>query len=478
MNDGDETLTLLVTTATPVLVADLGQWLTQARDWQRKDNLVEAQALCQRILIIQPNHVETLNLLGGVLQQRGQGTQAEQTIRQAIRIAPADAATYASLGAVLAAQHRHQEAVAPFAHAIRLRPGDEETRIALGAVFRALKRLPEAIAVWRQASVSRPHDPDLHYRLGSVLAEWGRDEEAIVELAAAYQGNPAHDPTITLLATLLHNHSRIEEARNLIGVVVFQRVQRGGAEKALALLQHWQSLMPDDPIIQHRLAAWFGQEVPMRANDAYVTDLFDRYADSFDEALARLAYRVPALIAEQLAEVAGTPAGQWRALDAGCGTGLCGSLLRPWARHLTGVDLSRGMLEKARERGCYDELVVAELTLFLTERPASYDLIASADTLIYFGNLESMFNAAAHALRPGGWLAFTVEQATDDTAPDGFRLNQSSRYSHTAGYVQRTLTAAGLPLRAMTTVTLRLEAGEPVIGYAVLAQRPGEDAAA
>ena len=58
----------------------INSWLLQARDRQRQGNLVEAQALCQQILTIQPNHVETLNLLGMLLQQRGQWTQAEQTI--------------------------------------------------------------------------------------------------------------------------------------------------------------------------------------------------------------------------------------------------------------------------------------------------------------------------------------------------------------------------------------------------------------
>ena len=42
-------------------------------------------------------------------------------------------------------------------------------------------------------------------------------------------------------------------------------------------------------------------------------------------------------------------------LDAGCGTGLCGPLLKPWARRLVGVDLSGGMLEKARALQLYDE---------------------------------------------------------------------------------------------------------------------------
>jgi predicted TPR repeat methyltransferase len=44
-----------------------------------------------------------------------------------------------------------------------------------------------------------------------------------------------------------------------------------------------------------------------------------------------------------------------------------GPLLRPHVRqHLSGIDLSSGMLDKARERGCYDELAVAELVEHLT----------------------------------------------------------------------------------------------------------------
>ena len=116
-----------------------------------------------------------------------------------------------------------------------------------------------------------------------------------------------------------------------------------------------------------------------------------------------------------------------------------------------------------------DELTVAELTAFLSERPASYDLIASADTLVYFGDLEPVLTAAATALRPGGWLAFTVEQAEDEATPAGFRLNRSGRYSHTAQYVQQLLAGAGLTLAAFNLVTLRMEQGQPVAGLLAVA---------
>lgn len=442
--------------------------LSRAREWLRRGNLVEAQTLCRQILAIQPHHVETLLLLGTLLQQRRQWVQAEQMIRQAIRATPINAIAQLSLGRILAAQNRHDEAITALKHAIQLQPGDATARIALGKVLRALGRLPEAVTVWQQASALRPTDAQIHYLLGAVLAELNRDEEALATLYIAHRSYPDHDAALTLLVTVLHRQGRIEEAQNLISAAVFAR---GGMEKSLALLQHWQSLMPDDPITQHRLSAWSGQKTPERAADAYVTDLFDRYADSFDQDLGRLEYRAPAAVATQLAEILPAPTGQWQVLDAGCGTGLCGPLLRPWAHHLTGVDLSPRMVAKAQERGCYDELVIAELTAFLNKWPLRYELITLVDTLIYFGDLAPVLTATAHALQPGGWLAFTVEQAPDEQTPT-FRLNRSGRYSHTADYVQRTLAAAGLPAPRITGVVLRQEENTPVNGYVVLAQRP------
>ena len=51
------------------------------------------------------------------------------------------------------------------------------------------------------------------------------------------------------------------------------------------------------------------------------------------------------------------PSKQLDVLDAGCGTGLCGPLLAPYARRLIGVDLSEGMLALAKEKHVYDALI-------------------------------------------------------------------------------------------------------------------------
>ena len=109
-------------------------------------------------------------------------------------------------------------------------------------------------------------------------------------------------------------------------------------------------------------------------------------------------------------------------LDAGCGTGLCGPLLAPYARRLVGVDLSTGMLKQAEAKNVYDQLYKVELTAYLRDCPGEFDVIVSADTLVYFGPLESVARAAAGALRPGGRLIFTVEALLDGRPDVGYSL--------------------------------------------------------
>ena len=450
--------------------AQIAEWLSQAMTSHGRGNLIEAQTLYERILTHRPQYPEVLNFLGILQQQRGQSVQAELLIRRAIASAPGYAAAYANLGNVLLIQGRCEDAIAAYRQAIRFKPDEVEACINLGAVLRGLGRLPEALDAYQQASAWRPTDANIHHHRGLILAELNRLEEAVQAQRAALQQDAVHLGAVRALGTLLHRRGEVDEARVVFGNAVFQL---GEAEEAVKLLQYWLQLMPDDPIAQHRLAAWFGGEKPVRASDGYVTYLFDRYADCFDEHLVgELGYQAPAVIGARLVEMLGAPAARFEVLDAGCGTGLCQPVLRPYARRLTGVDLSPGMIQKARERGGYDELAVAELTAFLNERIGAYDLIASADTVVYFGALDLLLAAVAHALRPGGWLAFTAEQTTTDEAPNGYVLNKSGRYSHTAEYLEQALAAAGLELLARLDATLRQENDQPVVGHVALARKP------
>jgi predicted TPR repeat methyltransferase len=102
-----------------------------------------------------------------------------------------------------------------------------------------------------------------------------------------------------------------------------------------------------------RLALLGKAEPPVALPQAYVARLFDQYAPHFDAHLTeKLGYRAPALIADALDAAA--PGRRFAsALEIGCGAGLMGQALRERVDHLTGVDLSPGMIAKAKERGLY-----------------------------------------------------------------------------------------------------------------------------
>lgn len=220
------------------------------------------------------------------------------------------------------------------------------------------------------------------------------------------------------------------------------------------------------------LAACGNGPAPDRAADDYVTSTFDSYAETFDESLAQLNYRAPELIVDAVGRSVGEPRARLRVLDAGCGTGLCGAGLRPFASALTGVDLSGRMLERARSKGQYDGLVQTELTAFLESNPQRFDVIASADVLIYFGDLKPILEGAAAALVDGATMVFSLEAARPGSGP--FYLQENGRFAHTAAYVRQCAAQADLAISELDAVNLRTEVGEPVEGLVVTARKANQ----
>ena len=238
----------------------------------------------------------------------------------------------------------------------------------------------------------------------------------------------------------------------------------------MKIFEEWLDEEPEDPIARHMLAACTGRDVPVRASNGFVAETFDNFAASFESKLAKLSYRAPALVAAMLEDSGLGPSKGLDVLDAGCGTGLCGPLVMSYARRLTGVDLSAGMLAQAKEKNVYDALVNSELTEYLRDSREAFDLIVSADTLVYFGGLEDVVAAAAGALRPGGLWIFTLEHAAGCDATLDYRLELHGRYSHSRGYVERLLTLAGLRSE-IAQAELRMESGTPVAGLVIRAKK-------
>lgn len=253
-------------------------------------------------------------------------------------------------------------------------------------------------------------------------------------------------------------------------VLARAHINLGEFDRAAQVYRDWLADEPDNPIALHQLAACTGEGVPERAADDYVEMTFDAFASSFDARLAQLNYRGPEQVAEAVGWYCAPPARQLNVLDAGCGTGLCGLLLAPYARRLVGVDLSEEMLARAAPRQVYDELVKSELSAYLERAAAAFDVVVSADALCYFGALEAVMQAAHGALGTGGLLVFTLEEANEATLA-GYRIHPHGRYSHTESYVAGVLAGAGFGGTVIRHVILRTEGGHPVASLLVIARK-------
>lgn len=426
--------------------------LTIAMQLHQQGILDGAQQMYERILRLVPRQANATHFLGVLHHQAGRSDQAVDCIRRSIELDPSVPDWHNNLGNVLLESKRIPEAADAYEKAAQMSPGNVTVLNNLGALRRAQERYAEAEAAYKQALAQDDTRPEIHNNLGNLCQLTNRPQEALAHFCQALILNPKH-----------------RDARKMLGIAYYTL---GRFEEAGKVYREWLDLEPDNPEPKHYLAACSGEGVPDRADDAYVETVFDDFANSFDASLERLTYRAPQFVSDKIAQLGGTPARQWRILDAGCGTGLCGPLIAPYARQLIGVDLSGQMLAKAKPRQVYDELVKAELTAYLQSHHQAFDLIVSADTLCYFGALESAMRAAFGALSVGGWLVFTVESLEGSDADKPHHLNPHGRYSHRRGYLEQVLGDAGFQHIGTEPVHLRNEGGAPVQGWLVTAQHP------
>lgn len=399
----------------------------------------EAMLHYRAALALKPELPQALNDLGALLVDAGHADEAEPLLARAVELRPDWASALNNRGVALLALRRPGEAALHFARAADARPAFAAAHRNLADALHQLCRLDEAEAAARTA-----------VRLDSKDA---RAWLALALVQKARGGDPGE-----ALDKALRLDDGLAQAHVLRGETALAAGDRATAEK------HFRRTVALDPQDQFgallQLAVIAGEPAPSRAPDAYVTRLFDQYAARFDAALLDdLGYRGPALLRQAVKEVMGD-AGGWTILDAGCGTGLVGAVFRPLAARLDGIDLSPRMIDKAAERGIYDDLTVGDLVVELSTRPARYDLIVAGDVFVYLGDLTAAFHTAASALKPGGGLAFSVERAAS-----GIVLGPHLRYAHGADALRATAFQAGLTVALLCEDWTRLEGGQPVPGW-------------
>jgi predicted TPR repeat methyltransferase len=331
---------------------------------------------------------------------------------------------------------RLEPAERQFAAALALAPGRPSVLTNLGAVKLRLGRAAEALPLLQQALAQEPDNAEALGHCGTALAELGHPGEALVLFDRALAQQPRAAAVWMFRGSVLRELGRTGDA----AASYREALARGG----------------DAELLAYYLAGLEGGAPPARPPRHYVQALFDGYADGFDTHLVRtLRYDAPRVLVDRIEHRRFA-----HAVDLGCGTGLCGPLLRPLAARLTGVDLSAQMLDKARALGVYDALVQSDVVDFVASGTERFDAVVAADVFVYVGVLDEVFRLLAQRLAPGAAFCFTVEESTDEEVV----LRPSLRYAHSEAGLRRLAREHGLRIDAIERRPVREDQRQPIPG--------------
>ena len=374
---------------------------------------------------------------------------AERSFLGSLALVPDRVSTLVNLAAVRIRLSRPADALETAQLLLKLEPQNPEAWFHRAEALALMGRREEALESFRQAGVLNPAAMPW-YRHGQILQDLDRDSEALDSYDRAIAIDPAFAPAWTNKGNILREMSRLPEAAHAFR----QAIAHGGA----------------DEVHDYYLASVSPGAHAAAAPEQYVETLFDEYADDFDHHVVDvLGYRAHEVLANELMRLA--PGRRFRAaLDLGCGTGLCGIMLKNCSEQIIGVDLSSQMLAKARATGSYEQLVHQDIDAFLKTTATRHDLVVAADVFIYVGDLASVFAGIGRVVDADGMVCFSVEVLPPDKDAD-FELQSTLRFAHSERYARRLAAENGFEVVETSRAPLRQDQRKAIDGLFIFLRK-------
>ena len=335
--------------------------------------------------------------------------------------------------------------------ALRQDSQNEQCIQILGLSLLEQNKPQKAIKIFAEAISNKTKNAWIYNYISQCYQQMGATKEALAAGFKAVELSPEDD----------NQHINF-------GYMLYELALDSDDEKIKKYAQIWQEKFPENKIAEHMGNALLKKQENGKINVEYIQEIFDIFADDFEEVLAGLEYKTPQKIGRFLSEIyADSHKKKLKILDAGCGTGLCGKYLKPYAGFfsLSGVDISSKMLDSAKKKKLYNHLCCDELVHFLSCKKNSYDLIVSADVLTYFSSLDSLFLNVHNSLKRNGKFVFSIS-ANDEDETD-FVLHISGRYKHHINYIKSLAKKYGFDIEKTEKHILRKEGGKGVNGYII-----------
>ena len=244
----------------------------------QKNNLQVAEKLYKETLKTNPNHIETIFLLGSLSAQTNNFDKAKKFFQKAIQINPNHINAHNNLGNALKELGEYRKAIGCYEKAIQINPNYAKAHYNLGIVFKELGEQKKAIDCYQKAIQINPNHVNAHNNLGMELKELGEYRKAIGCYEKAIQVNPnhveahnnlgivlnelgEHQKAISCCEKVIQIQPNYVNARNNLGLILSELGEHQKAiscyEKAIHiepnnLTSHWLS-MNTFPIIYENL---------------------------------------------------------------------------------------------------------------------------------------------------------------------------------------------------------------------------------
>ena len=370
--------------------------------------------------------------MGVALQDKGDLDAAIDSYKQAIKVKPDYAEAYSNMGNSQTDKGDLDAAIDSYKQAIKVKPDYAEAYINMGNALSEKGELDAAIDSYKQAIKVRPDYADAYSNMGNALQDKGDLDSAIDSYKQALKIKPDY-----------------AEAYYNMGIIL---KGKGDLDAAIDSYKKALEIKPDYKQVKHLLASLIG-ETTNSAPREYVERLFDGCASKFDHSLVEnLEYQIPKTLTEMIIKRHPNKA-LGSVLDLGCGTGLAGVELKQFCQNLEGIDLSKSMLQQAKNKSVYDKLIYTDIVEYLSDTDLDFDYFISTDVFVYVGDLSNVFRVIKSRNKRRGKLVFSTEH----TERDGFFLERSGRYCHSKTYIEGLCNEYDYCLTHFTEVNLRKE---------------------
>lgn len=434
----------------------------------------------QNALRLNPNYAEAYNNLASLFYKQNQLNTAQQNYIQAINLKPDYLEAHFNLGLIFLAQQEKNAAITQFQNVISLHPDYIQGHWQLANIYWQNQDLEKVHYHYQKILNLDPNSVELLNNFAALMLKKGQNNAAIDYLKRALAIDPKHKISRNNLATILLQNNQLEEAiwhyslylnlepldlealfnrahslmltghlheakDDLQQILIIDDTQIDAHCNLAAIylklkeytsaLKHYQSILNlknKHSIANYMVSALTQQNIPTNAPLEYIKNLFDNYAYQFDDHLQNiLFYKTPQLIRKQLDPFLEKK--KYNLLDLGCGTGLSGECFIDISKKITGMDISRNMLDKANEKACYDILIEKDIMNGIIELDEKFDLILCIDVLVYFGDLNKFFNKILLCLSINGLLNISIEVSNQKLS--AYTLQTNGRYQHTTMYI-------------------------------------------